>query len=90
MISGTVTVDGTCQGEAARSPLVAGAPLGFVVGRLAWTAVARGLGVQQVVSAPFLAFALVGLAALAVANAASLMPARVSASVRPAEVLRTE
>ena len=70
--------------------VVAGAPLGFVIGRLAWTAVARGLGVQQVVSAPLLAFALVALAALAVANAASLMPARVSASVRPAEVLRTE
>ena len=70
--------------------VVVGAPLGFVVGRLAWSAVARDLGVQQVVSAPFLAFLLVALAALVVANGASLVPARVSASVRPAEVLRTE
>lgn len=69
--------------------LVVGLPIGIAAGRGVWGIVATGLSVvrQPVVPASIL---LLAPAAIVVANLMAVLPARRAASVRPAEILRTE
>ena len=70
--------------------LVVGIPLGVVVGKLIWGAVADNLGVSRGASVPVVA-ALVSLpAALFLANVIAATPAGAAARTRPAVVLRSE
>jgi uncharacterized membrane protein len=70
--------------------LVVGVPLGIAVGRVAWRAFASRLGVVTDPSTPGLWIAATVAGALVLAVAASAMPGRVAARIRPATVLRTE
>ena len=70
--------------------LVAGIPLGLIVGRWTWSAVASGIGVAGDALVPAGLVALLAPATLAVANLAAAVPARRAARVAAAEVLRTE
>lgn len=70
--------------------LLVGAPLGTALGRMAWRAVAGGLGVDPSPATPGLALAaLVPVAAL-VAIALAALPGRVAARLAPADALRVE
>jgi ABC-type antimicrobial peptide transport system permease subunit len=70
--------------------LFVGVPLGIVVGRLAWSLVAGGLGVATDATVPALAVIALIPAALIVANLVAAFPARSAARTRPAVVLRSE
>jgi len=70
--------------------LVAGIPLGLVVGRLVWHAVAENLGVATAPTWPVVAVLLLVPAALLVVNLVAALPARRAARTRPAVVLRSE
>jgi ABC-type lipoprotein release transport system permease subunit len=70
--------------------LVLGIPAGLVLGRVAWTMVARGLGVESTLPVPWLAIVLVVPATLVVANIVAALPARRAVRTRPAVVLRSE
>ena len=70
--------------------LVIGLPLGWFLGALAWRAYASALGVVPESSVPWWWFALAAVAALVVANAVALLPARAAARTRPETVLRSE
>jgi hypothetical protein len=70
--------------------LVVGIPLGLIVGRVVWHAVADELGVATDPTGPWLGIAvLVPLSLLAV-NLIAALPARAAARTRPALVLRSE
>lgn len=69
--------------------LVIGVPLGVVVGRLAWRAVASDLGVVDTPSTPLVALVAVAAVALVVVNLAALRPARRARQIPAAAVLRT-
>ena len=69
--------------------LVAGIPLGILVGRWAWSLVADGLGVRPVVESPVLWLVVAVAAALVIVNLIALVPGRVAARIRPAVALRT-
>ena len=70
--------------------VVAGVPLGLVVGRAGWQWVANS--VPFVYRAPFAVVAAIAVvpAALVVVNLVGAFPARTAARVRTAEVLRAE
>jgi len=70
--------------------LLVGIPAGVWLGRLAWRAVADGLGVPAVVTVPALALLLTIPAAVLLVNVVGLVPARAAARTRPAVALRTE
>lgn len=70
--------------------LVLGIPLGLVAGRAAWTQVADGLGVAATPTVPAGVVAALVPAALLLAAAVAVWPARSAAWVRAAEALRTE
>ena len=70
--------------------LLVGIPAGVWLGRLAWRAVADGLGVPAVVTVPALALLLTIPAALLFVNVVGLVPARAAARTRPAVALRAE
>jgi ABC-type lipoprotein release transport system permease subunit len=72
--------------------LVAGIPLGILVGRFAWRAVANGLGVSHVTTTtvPWIALAIGVPIALVSVNLLALLPARAAARVNAADVLRSE
>ena len=63
---------------------------GIVVGRLAWTATATGMGAPVVHVAPVAAITAVLAAALLVACVVAAVPARLASRAHPAQVLRTE
>jgi predicted lysophospholipase L1 biosynthesis ABC-type transport system permease subunit len=67
-----------------------GVPLGLIVGRVAWQAVAGGVGVADDISVPVVPVLLVLVTALVVLELVTAWPARVAARLRPAEALRTE
>jgi hypothetical protein len=69
--------------------VVVGVPLGLVAGRLAWRAVAEGIGVVGDPSTPVVLVAVVAVAGLGVANLAAALPARRASRVGAASVLRT-
>ena len=69
--------------------LVVGVPLGVVVGRLVWQAVAGGIGVVETPVVPLVAIAVVVAAVLLVLNLAAVLPGRSARRVSPAVVLRS-
>jgi ABC-type lipoprotein release transport system permease subunit len=70
--------------------LAIGVPLGVVVGRWSWTALADDLGTVAEPVVPVLALiAALPIVAL-IANAVAFVPGRVAARLRPATVLRSE
>jgi ABC-type antimicrobial peptide transport system permease subunit len=70
--------------------LVVGVPLGLVLGRIVWGAVADDLGVSPAPTWPVPALVLLALAVLLVLNLVAAFPARAAARTRPAVVLRSE
>ena len=70
--------------------LLIGIPLGIVVGRFVWNAVADGAGVGRAAPVPVLLIALIALATLIAVNLIALLPAFAAARTRPAVVLRSE
>jgi ABC-type lipoprotein release transport system permease subunit len=70
--------------------LVIGIPLGFVIARVVWSAVADGIGVATVIAVPWLALACVALGALAVVNVIGAIGAAAALRDRPAQVLAVE
>ncbi|HEY3239355.1 MAG TPA: ABC transporter permease, partial [Acidimicrobiia bacterium] len=69
---------------------VVGLPVGIVLGRLAWTALADRLGTTAGPVVPVTALAALVAGTLLVALAVAETPARHAARVRPALVLRAE
>lgn len=70
--------------------LLAGLPLGVLLGRFAWNLFATELGVVSEPVAPALPAFLVIPATLLLANLVALLPGRIAAGTRPALVLRAE
>jgi hypothetical protein len=69
--------------------LVAGIPLGILLGRWAWSLVADGLGVRPVVESPVLWLVVAVAVALVLVNLIAWIPGRAAARTRPAVALRT-
>ena len=67
-----------------------GLPLGVILGRQGWRAVADQIGVAVVPVTPWVALVLAAVAAVALANLAAAYPARRAARISAAEALRTE
>jgi ABC-type antimicrobial peptide transport system permease subunit len=67
-----------------------GVPLGLIVGRVAWGAVAGGVGVAEDITVPVAPVLLVLATTLVVLELVTAWPARVAARLHPAEALRTE
>lgn len=70
--------------------LAFGIPAGLVIGRSAWTIVARQLGIDDHVPIPWLAIILAVPAVFLVANVIAALPAHRAARTRPAVLLRYE
>ncbi len=70
--------------------LALGVPLGLVVARLVWGAVATGIDVAPGAVVPVPAIGAAAVGAVVVAVLAAWLPARAAARVRPAEALRGE
>ncbi len=70
--------------------LVFGVPLGIAVGRTVWRAVADYTPIQYVPPAAFWALALIGPAALLLANLLAALPGHRAARLRVAHILRAE
>lgn len=70
--------------------LALGIPAGTVAGRVAWTAVARQLGVLDTITLHGLVVALVSAGFVLAAGVLSIGPGRQAARRRPAEVLRSD
>ena len=69
--------------------VLVGVPLGVVVGRLVWQAVAGGIGVVDDPVVPLLAVAIVVVGVLLVLNLTAILPGRAARQVSPAAVLRS-
>ncbi|MEX1144339.1 MAG: hypothetical protein WEE69_03435, partial [Acidimicrobiia bacterium] len=67
-----------------------GIPLGVVLGKIAWGLVAESLGVATDAAVGAVAIVAVVPAALLVANALAVIPARAAARTPPAVALRAE
>lgn len=70
--------------------LVVGLPLGAVVGRIGWSAIARSIGVAEGTAFPLLAVAAGVVVLLAVLNLIAAVPAFTARRLRVAEALRSE
>jgi hypothetical protein len=70
--------------------LIVGVPAGFAVGRVAWRAVADGIGVSPVTDVSVLALVAVAVGALLVANLIGSAAATAAIHDRPATVLAAE
>ncbi len=70
--------------------LVVGIPLGLVVGRLGWRAIAARVPLSEVAPFALAAILIIIPAMLLAANVLALWPGRVALSHTPAEKLRTE
>ncbi len=80
-----------CQATVtAGTALLIGVPVGVVVGRLTWSALAEEIGVAVDPGTPFAYLALAVVVVGVVANAVAVAPALLAARVRPAPVLRSE
>jgi hypothetical protein len=69
---------------------VIGVPVGLIVGRTAWSAVAHQLGIVDVLVIPVLVVAVSLPLALLLANAMAAVPARRAAGLRMTDALRAE
>jgi hypothetical protein len=67
-----------------------GIPIGLVIGRSAWTIVARRLGIDEHIPIRWAALVVAVPAAFVVANLIAAFPGRRAARLRPATVLRSE
>ena len=67
--------------------LIVGVPLGVVGGLLVWRAFADGLGIDEAVSIPVLAFVGIVVAGVVLANLIALAPGRTAARTPAATVL---
>jgi len=67
-----------------------GIPLGFITGRLVFLAFARNMGTVDDAAIPFALVAIGVVAIVALANAATAIPARRARRLAPAQLLRTE
>lgn len=65
-----------------------GIPVGVIVGRWAWTALADNLGTVAEPIVPVLALVLA--VPLVIVNLVAFVPGRIAARLRPATVLRSE
>jgi hypothetical protein len=70
--------------------IIVGMPIGIVVGRAAWIAVAHGIGVEPAPLASFLVLTFIGAGVLILALAAAAIPARMAQTTSTARVLRTD
>jgi ABC-type lipoprotein release transport system permease subunit len=70
--------------------LVVGLPLGAVVGRLGWSAIARSLGVEEGTSFPLLAMAGGVVVVVVALNVVAAVPAFTARRLQVAEALRSE
>ena len=70
--------------------LVIGLPLGVIVGRWAWTALADNLGTVAEPIVPLTALVVAVPVVVLAANAVAFVPGRIAARLRPATVLRSE
>jgi ABC-type antimicrobial peptide transport system permease subunit len=70
--------------------VVAGIPLGIVLGRWLWILFAQEIYAVPLATVPVLPVVLVGLGALVLANVVAALPGRYAASTPTALVLRTE
>jgi hypothetical protein len=70
--------------------VLVGLPLGILVGRVAWGAVARRLGIVDVPVMPMVAVASSLPIALALSNLVAAIPARLGVRMRPGQELRAE
>jgi ABC-type lipoprotein release transport system permease subunit len=70
--------------------LVAGLPLGLLLGREVWAFVADSLGISTVVSVPVISVVGTIAAVLVLVNLIAFFPARAAARTRPAVALRSE
>ncbi len=86
-ISGSVAWQATTLAALA---LCFGIPVGVIVGRWAWTALADDLGTLAEPIVPLLALLLCVPVVLLVANLVAYVPGRIAARLRPATVLRSE
>jgi hypothetical protein len=86
-VSGSVAWQATTFGVVA---LCVGVPLGIIVGRWTWTALADNLGTVAEPIVPVLAFAIGVPLVLLVANLVAFVPGRIAARLRPAAALRSE
>ena len=67
-----------------------GLPLGLVLGRLVWSAVAHSYGIADDTAWPWLALAITVPATVLLANALAWWPGRRAARLHPARILRSE
>jgi hypothetical protein len=86
-IGATVATQATVLGAIG---LLLGIPLGVIVGRAVWGAVATGAGFASIVTVPLVALVGLVLATLVIVNLIAIVPARRAARLRPAVVLRSE
>jgi ABC-type antimicrobial peptide transport system permease subunit len=70
--------------------IVIGVPVGVVIGRVVWKQVADGVGAIDLVSIPWLAFAIIPTAALIAVTATAAIVGSLAARLHPAAVLRSE
>jgi ABC-type antimicrobial peptide transport system permease subunit len=70
--------------------LAVGLPMGALVGRLVWSAIASSIGVAADASFPIALLALGAIGFVIVLNAIASFPARGAARLRVAEALRSE
>jgi hypothetical protein len=70
--------------------LVVGVPVGVAVGRWVWSTLADQLGILPEPRVPSILLVVVAIAAIALANAIAVLPARSAGRTRPAIVLRAE
>lgn len=86
-VSGSVAWQATTFGVVA---LCIGVPLGVMVGRWTWTALADDLGTVAEPIIPVIAFVVGVPFVLLVANLVAYVPGRIAAGLRPAAALRSE
>jgi ABC-type lipoprotein release transport system permease subunit len=86
-VMGTVGAQATVY---AALGLLAGVPVGYAVGRAAWSEIADSAGFDVVAILPWWFVAVVVVGTLLAANAVAWFPGRRAARLRPAVVLRSE
>ncbi|TMK66375.1 MAG: FtsX-like permease family protein [Actinobacteria bacterium] len=86
-VSATVAWQSTTVALAA---LVVGVPLGIILGRWGWTALADDLGTVPEPIVPAVAVLLAVPVVIALVNVVAFVPGRIAARLRPAVVLRSE
>jgi hypothetical protein len=74
----------------AGAAVVVGVPVGLIVGKLGWNAIARNLGLQADAVVPLVVIPACVLGVVVLTNLFAFPPAVVAARIRPAAGLRAE